>query len=119
DPRGAMITGLTTQYSGEKTIAYLRARFEVAPEASDAPTWLALSSANRIDVWLNGFYRGTVAPERFIWADFVTSGERPGARIPLAPSIGENEIILRVHGERFAGGGFYSRLLRPSPGIAP
>ncbi|MEM7352413.1 MAG: hypothetical protein AAF657_16545, partial [Acidobacteriota bacterium] len=46
DPRGAMITGLTTQYSGEKTIAYLRARFEVAPEASDAPTWLALSSAN-------------------------------------------------------------------------
>ena len=74
---------------------------------------LALSAANRIDVWFNGYYRGTVAPERFIWSDYLSSAEHPGARIPLSPRVGENRIVLRVHGRNFAGGGFYADLVRP------
>ena len=76
------------------------------------PRWLAASSANRLDVWLNGFYRGSVAEERFIWSDFETSVENPGARLPLAPQVGENEIIIRVHGRRFAAGGMFLDLIR-------
>ena len=123
DLRGAVITGLTTQYrSGENDIVYLRTSFDIAENLAEAPTWLAVSAANRIDVWLNGYYRGTVAPERFIWSDYLSSDRRPGARLPLAPSAGANEIILRVHGRNFAGGGFYADLIRPSdrpPGPAP
>jgi hypothetical protein len=112
DPRGALITGFATQYrSGDQTIAYLRTSFEVAEER-DAPTWRAVSSANRLDVYFNGYYRGTVAPERFIWPDFVSSPDHPGARIPIAPTAGRNELVIRVHGDRFAGGGFYAAVFR-------
>ncbi len=113
DPRGAVITALVTQSrSGDLDVAYLRTRFEVS-DAAEAPTWLAISAANRIDVWFNGYYRGTVAPERYIWSDYLSSAKRPGARIPLSPSAGENRIVLRVHGRNFAGGGFYADLIRP------
>jgi hypothetical protein len=112
DARGALITGLLTQYrSGDKDVIYLRTTFEVS-EGDDPPTWLASSSANRMDVWLNGFYRGTVAPERFIWSNFLTSQDNPGTRTPIAPRIGVNEIVLRVYGRRFAGGGLYLSLAR-------
>ncbi len=114
DPRGAVITALITQSrSGDLDVAYLRSRFEIAEDASGAPTWLAISAANRIDVWFNGYYRGTVAPERFIWSDYLSSAEHPGARIPLSPRVGENRIVLRVHGRNFAGGGFFADLVRP------
>ncbi len=117
DPRGAVITALVTQSrSGDQDVAYLRTRFEVAADATGAPTWLAVSAANRIDVWFNGYYRGTVAPERYIWSDYLSSPEHPGARIPLSPRSGENRIVLRVHGRNFAGGGFYADLIRPGTG---
>lgn len=114
DRRGMLVTGLVTRYrSADNDGAYLRARFEVGGDGAEAPRWLAVSSANRLDVWLNGYYRGTVAPESYVWADFLAT--RRGARIPIAPSAGPNELILRVHGERFAGGGLYLALTRPQP----
>lgn len=114
DVRGAVITALVTQSrSGDLDVAYLRARFEVAEDDAGTPVWLAISAANRIDVWLNEYYRGTVAPERFIWSDYLYSFDHPGARIPLSPKAGENQILLRVHGRNFAGGGFYADLIRP------
>ena len=113
DDRGALTTGLLTQFrSGERSWVYLRHRFTVA-EGEAGPTWLAASSANRLDVWFNGYFRGVVAPERFIWEDFIDNPSRPGARLPLAPSVGENEIVIRVHGRRFAGGGMFLTVLRP------
>lgn len=113
DPRGMLTTGLLTQYrSGKKRWVYLRYRFNM-DEGQPGPTWLAASSANRLDVWFNGYFRGVVPPEQFIWTDYLVNPDRPGARLPLAPSVGENEIIIRVHGERFAGGGMFLSVLRP------
>lgn len=114
DARGMLLTGGVTQYrSGDDSVAYLRRRFEVtAPE--NAPRWLAVSSANRLDVWFRGYYRGTVAEERFVWSDYLTSARNPGARLPLLPVVGENEIVIRVHGDRFAGGGLFIDLIRPA-----
>ena len=112
DPRGAIITGLLTQYtSGEHSVAYLRASFEAG--AGQKTAWLAISAANRVDVWTNGYYRGSVAPEQYIWADHLHSPAHFGARLPMLPSQGRNEMIFRVYGKRFAGGGFYANIIFP------
>lgn len=113
DERGALITGRLTQFSsGDRDTLYLRASFD----AGDAPRpgWLAFSSANRLDVWLNGFYRGTVAADRFIWRDFLTNPAHTGAQLPMLPSAGRNDVLVRVHGRRFAGGGFFAELAYPA-----
>ena len=112
DSRGAIVTGLLTQTaSGNKDTAYVRARFEAGANPEHA--WLAVSTANRLDVWLNGFYRGTVAADRFAWPLARRSTEAQSARLPLAPRSGTNEILIRVHGDRFAGGGFYADVVSP------
>lgn len=112
DARGAIITGALTQSeSGDRDLLYLRASFTAT---ADGTAWLAISSANRIDTWFRGFYRGTVAPERFIWSDHLTRPEHYGARFPLLVQEGLNEITLRVHGDRFAGGGFFAEVIGTS-----
>jgi hypothetical protein len=114
DARGMINTGLMTQYrSGDNNFVYLRTRLTQSEPEGAGPTWLAISSANRLDVWLNGYFRGTVAAERFIWSDFLSAADHPGARLPLQLATGENEIIVRVHGRRFAGGGFFAAVQRP------
>ena len=113
DRRGAVITGKLTQFAtGDDDIVYLRATFNV--DDPPAPGWLSFSSANQLDVWLNRMYRGSVAPDSFIWADHATSAIHPGARLPVEPKAGENEVLIRVHGDTFAGGGFFVRFLTAS-----
>jgi hypothetical protein len=113
DPRGAIITGKLTQYNtGELSVVYLRSRFE-APAGVET-SWLAISSANRIDVWSNGYYRGSVAPENYIWADHIDNPGHYGSRLSLRAKAGSNELILRVFGRTFAAGGFYADVIYPS-----
>jgi hypothetical protein len=112
DSRGAIVTGLLTQSSsGERNVVYLRASFDETGEHETG--WLAVSSANRIDVWMDGFFRGTVAPERFIWSDHVRAPNHNGARLPLLLKPGHHELLFRVYGDRFAGGGFFAGLVYP------
>lgn len=112
DTRGAVITGLLTQsVSGQRSVVYLRATFEAGDDQRTA--WLAVSSANRMDVWFKGYFRGTVAPEQYIWSDHVKSVAHHGARLPLALSPGRNELLFRVYGDRFAGGGFFAEIMFP------
>lgn len=112
DPRGALITGRLTQFSsGDADTLYLRTSFDAGDEPRAG--WLAFSSANRLDVWLNGFYRGSVADDRYAWGDFLTNPAHTGALLPMLPSPGRNEVVVRVHGRRFAGGGFYADLAYP------
>ena len=106
DARGALITGAISQFrSGDKTMLYLRTRFDAGD--TPQPGWLAVSSANRVEVWLNGEFLATLEPQDFIWADHATNPEHRGHRLPLMPSAGRNDILLRVHGDRFAGGGLF------------
>ncbi len=108
DQRGLVLTAMQTQYvSGDHHQLLLRTQFDAGKDPGRQ--WLAFSSANRIDVWLNGFYRGSVAPERFVWADHVRNPEHAGTRLPMDPQPGLNELVLRVFGDRFAGGGFYAQ----------
>ena len=105
--RGVLLTGLTTQHrSGDKEIAYLRTAIDVVPD-DVGPTWVAASSANRLDVWFREYYRGIIAEEQYIWADYLQSEVHPGAQLSLLPKADRNEIVIRVHGHRFAGGGMY------------
>ena len=39
----------------------------------------------------------------------------PGARLPLAPKSGVNEVLVRVYGKHFAGGGLFATLEHPQP----
>jgi hypothetical protein len=110
DKRGAIISGLLTQTaSGNRNVVYLRASFEV-PEGIESG-WLALSSANRLDSWSGGYYRGSVAPESYIWSDHTENSGHPGARLPLLLKPGRQALLLRVYGDRFAGGGFYADIV--------
>jgi hypothetical protein len=112
DSRGAIISGRFTQYrSGEQSVVYLRAGFELA--AGQETALLAISTSDRVDVWVNGYFRGSAAPEQYIWADHIHSSAHFGARLPLRATEGQNEIIIRVHGKRFAGGGFYADIVYP------
>ncbi len=107
DARGALITGMQTQSaSGKASFAYVRAKFQAEQKSQNG--WLSLSTANRLDIWINGYYRGTVDSNRFIWADHATSETNAGARIPFTPVPGVNDLLIRVHGNRFAGGGFFT-----------
>jgi len=45
---------------------------------------------------------------------FLTVPGHLGTRLPLMPSPGRNELILRVDGERFAGGGFFAEIVYPA-----
>jgi hypothetical protein len=116
DKRGLINTGVLTQTrSGDKNLLYLRAKFNVTEQAllTQSPTWLAFSSANNLDVWFGRYYRGTVGSERFARIDFLTSPAHPGARLSIIPKVGENEIIIKVYGEKFAAGGFFAELVSP------
>jgi hypothetical protein len=35
----------------------------------------------------------------------------PGARLPLLLKLGRQALLLRVYGDRFAGGGFYADIV--------
>lgn len=117
DSRGALITGKLTQYaSGPNTMAYLRSFFVSGKD--ELSGWLALSSANRIDIWLDGSYLGTVAPQTFIWGDHLSNPEHLGARLPLHIAPGRHELVFRVYGRRFAGGGFFTDIIFVEPAAA-
>lgn len=114
DKRGLINTGRLTQSdSGNKNILYLRTQFQIQNEGETKPSWVAFSSANNLDVWFRGFFRGTVGSERLVWSDFLSNPEFPGARLSLIPRKGKNEIILKVYGDKFAAGGFFAALESP------
>lgn len=114
DERGLINTGRLTQSdSGKRTILYLRSQFQLLSKDKPKPSWIALSSANNLDVWFRGFFRGTVGGERFVWSDFLTNSIYPGARLSLLPREGQNEIIIKVYGDKFAAGGFFAALETP------
>lgn len=114
DKRGLINTGRLTQSdSGNNNILYLRTQFQIQNEGEPKPSWIAFSSANNLDVWFRGYFRGTVGSERFVWSDFLSNSDFPGARLSLNPRKGRNDIIIKVYGDKFAAGGFFAALETP------
>ena len=109
DKRGMLRTGRISEYAGEKKIAWFRHRVNSTRMKPD-PLILRLSTANPLDIWLNGVWLAHIEPEYFSWFDFLESNEHPGAYLALPIRSGENQLLIRVDGDRFAGGGFYAAL---------
>jgi hypothetical protein len=110
DARGMVRSGRVTEYLGERRVAWFCHRFDFDPSATSSLA-LALSTANRISVWLNGAWVVDVPRQSYAWFDFLNSAEHAGATVPLRPLAGENTLLLRVDGDVFAAGGFYAALI--------
>lgn len=114
DKRGLINTGhLTQSDSGNNKILYLRTQFQIQDNHDFKPSWIAFSTANNIDLWFRGYFRGTIGSERFVWSDFLSNPDFPGARLSLIPRKGKNDIVIKLYGDKFAAGGFFAALESP------
>jgi hypothetical protein len=109
DERGAVIAALNLDTnSSPRSIVYLRTKIS-SPNA--AARQLALSTVNKLQVWVNGEYLAEVEPADYIWSDLLTNPDHAGTGLKIELQSGENEIVIRLDGERFAGGGFFAALI--------
>jgi len=109
DERGAVIAALDFDInSSPHSIVYLRTNVS-SPKM--VARQLALCTANRMQIWVNGEYLAEVEPTNYIWSDFPTNPAHTGTRLDIELRPGENEIVIRLDGGRFAGGGFFAALI--------
>jgi hypothetical protein len=109
DERGAVITALDSDFNvTPKNVLYLRTAFS-SPESSARV--LTVSTANKLDIWLNDDYVGAIEPDSYIWSDFLSNPEHSGSRLTLEVRKGPNRLVFRVDGSRFAGGGLFAALI--------
>ncbi len=110
DPRGAVITGRVTEFSGSRTVAYFRTSVEVA-EGERAR--LQFSSIDTVAVWVDGVFEDYWPDPpyaRNAWYDFRDTEDDAG----LALGPGVNHLLIRVRGGQYATGGFYARVVPDS-----
>jgi hypothetical protein len=81
DERGAVIAALDFDInSSPRSIVYLRTN--VSSPNMDSRQ-LALSTANRLQIWVNGEYLAEVEPTNYIWSDFLSHlGCHVASRVP-------------------------------------
>ena len=109
DERGAVIAALDFDInSSPRSIVYLRT---MVSSPHMVARQLALSTVNRLQVWVNGEYLAEVGPTNYIWSDFLTNASHTGTRLDIELQPGDNEIVIRLDGDRFAGGGFFAALI--------
>jgi hypothetical protein len=109
DERGAVIAAFDFDInSSPRSVVYLRTKVS-SPNMGSRQ--LALSTANRLQIWVNGEYLAEVEPTNHIWSDFLTDPAHTGTRLDIELQPGENEIVIRLDGDRFAGGGFLAALI--------
>ena len=104
DARGAVVTGQVVDFLGSRTVAYFMTKINVS---ADAQAVFEVSSLDDTAYWINGEFQGYAYGTRFAWYDFR---EEP-IELELAP--GENTVLIRVRGGKYAGGGFFARIRRP------
>jgi hypothetical protein len=107
DERGAVITGMITEYRGPRSVAYFRTRFQ---HARNEEFILHISTVDDLALWVNGRFWWFIPRMENIWFDFWKNPEHAGLRITITLRKGENQIVLRARSGVYASGGFYSRL---------
>ncbi len=104
DKRGCLVTAKITGFTQGETVAYFRTIIE-----ADEPREMTLDFSTREDLalWLNGEFLGYAYTDRYAWYDFRTNPEHnSGASTHQIPK-GKSELIIRVRGGEYAGGGFF------------
>ena len=110
DERGAVITGMITDYQGPRTVAYFRTRFQ---HNKDEEFIFHISTVDDLAMWVNGRFWWFIPRADRTWFDFWKNPEHAGQRIPIQLKKGENQIVLRARGGVYASGGFYACLEAP------
>jgi hypothetical protein len=108
DARGAVVTGIVTDFHGPQAVAYFRTRVN---SAADGPATLHISTIDDLSLWVNGRFTWFVPRESAAWFDFATNPKHPGQKIPIDLRRGTNHLILRVRGGSYATGGFFARIV--------
>lgn len=107
DERGAILTGLVTEYMGSHPVAYLRTI--IHSDVAQSVT-MHISSTDEFAWWVNGRFEGYSYRQDFAWYDFATNPEHAGDRATLDLQPGANQVVLRVRNGSFAQGGFFAQL---------
>ena len=112
DARGAVVTGSVVDSHGPRSVAYFRTRATVA---EDGYGILHVSTIDALSIWVNGRFQGFYGPGARAWPDFWSNPDHEGLRIPVPFRAGENDIVIRVRGGRYASGGFFARVEESLP----
>jgi hypothetical protein len=91
-------------------VGYFRTRVHVA-EGEQAV--LEFSALDDMAIWLDGRFEGYSYGDRNAWYDFGINPDHPpspGTSLPLHP--GDNHVLIRVRGGRYAAGAFFARVTR-------
>ncbi|MEX2088838.1 MAG: hypothetical protein WEB62_03665 [Bacteroidota bacterium] len=116
DPRGAVITGRVTEYSGERPVAYFRT---ILSSESEKTVTLHFSSVDEIGLFVNGRFYGFVYRQGYVsgsgrpwnaWYDFWKNPNHGGRRVQVRLNSGFNQVLVRVRNGDFASGGFFLRV---------
>ena len=108
DARGAVVTGRLVDYSGDRTVGYLRA---VLRSDMEREVVFGFSTADNLALWLNERFQGYVPTTGgYAWHDFWENPEHEGAYMRFTLRPGENRLVIRVQGGQYASGGFFARV---------
>ncbi|MGH1366474.1 MAG: hypothetical protein ACRBF0_23130 [Calditrichia bacterium] len=109
DKRGCVVSGKLTEFTGGRNVAY----FHTVIHADSAEVVNLHTSSNEAQAyWLNGEFLGYGRAARYAWYDFWKNPDHKGysRRIKLKP--GDNSLLIRVRGGKYAGGGFFAHIGR-------
>lgn len=107
DKRGCIVSCEITDFTGGKNIAYFHT---IIRSEKEQTINLHISSNEALAYWLNGEFLGYDYPLRYAWFDFWENPEHAGQSGPINLKEGENSLLIRVRGGKYAGGGFYARI---------
>ncbi len=115
DPRGAVLTGTVTEYTGSRPVAYFRT---ILHAEAKKDVVIHFSTVDELAVWVNGSAYGFVYRDGYIsgdndwnaWFDFWKNPQHAGRKATFTLRRGANQIVIRVRNGEFASGGFFARL---------
>jgi hypothetical protein len=107
DKRGCVVSGRLTEFIGGRNIAYFHTTIHSATKQSAT---LQVSANEGLAFWFNGEFLGYDDAARYAWYDFWKNPDHKGVTGPLELEPGENSLLIRVRGGKYAGGGFFARV---------